>query len=108
MKAILKRARVSPKKANLVAGMVRGKKVQDALDLLNFMPKKSAKMLYKLVASAAANAEQNNQKTKEKLVISKVLVTKGPTYKRGIPASRGRMAPILKRTSHITVEVIEK
>ncbi len=107
MKAIAKRVRLSPKKANLVAGMVRGKKVQDALDLLNFMPKKGAKILRKVVHSAASNAEQNNQKDKEKLIVSKILVTKGPTYKRGVPASRGRVAPILKRTSHITVEVIE-
>ncbi|MCT4592040.1 MAG: 50S ribosomal protein L22 [Candidatus Gracilibacteria bacterium] len=107
MKAILRRVRISPKKANLVAGIVRGKKATDALDFLRFTPKKSAKILYKVIQSAIANAENNFNKDKANLKISSILVTKGPTYKRGVPASRGRVAPILKRTSHITVEVTE-
>ncbi|PIZ71259.1 50S ribosomal protein L22 [Candidatus Peregrinibacteria bacterium CG_4_10_14_0_2_um_filter_43_11] len=105
MKAILRRSRISPKKANLVAGMVRGKKVKDALDILKFMPKKGADVLYKVVQSAAANAVNNFKQSIDSLFITRILVTKGPTLKRGVPISRGRTHPILKRTCHITVEV---
>jgi len=105
MKAILRRVRISPKKANLLAGMVSGKKVDEALGILQFLPKKAAKVIYKTIKSAASNAVNNFGQEQEKLVIKKILVTKGPTYKRSVPISRGRMHPILKRTSHITVEV---
>jgi len=105
MKAVLRRIRISPKKANLIAGMVRGKKVDEALALLKFMPKKGAKIVYKVVNSAASNAKNNFKQNIDDLFITKLLVTKGPTYKRSIPISRGRAHPILKRTSHITVEV---
>lgn len=105
MKAFLKQCRVSPRKANLVAGLVRGKNVHEAITLLKFIPKKSALVLRKLITSASANAENNFGQDKNKLVIKKILVTKGPTYKRWIPISRGRANKILKRTSHITVEV---
>ena len=105
MKAILRRIRISPKKANLIAGMVRGKKINEALSLLKFMPKKGAKILYKVIHSAASNAKNNFKQSIDDLVITKILVTKGPTYKRSMPISRGRVHPILKRTSHITVEV---
>ena len=105
MKAILRKIRISPKKANLIAGIVRTKKVTDALDLLKFMPKKGAKILYKVVQSAASNAKSNFKQSVDDLIITKILVTKGPTYKRSLPISRGRTHPIRKRTSHITVEV---
>lgn len=105
MKAELRRIRISPKKANLIAGMVRNKKVNEALALLKFMPKKGAKIIYKVIHSAAYNAKNNFKQNINDLYITKLLVTKGPTYKRSIPISRGRMHPILKRTSHITVEV---
>jgi len=105
VKAILRRIRISPKKANLVAGTVRGKKVDEALALLKFMPKKGAKILYKIVHSAASNAKNNFKQSIDELQITKILVTKGPTYKRSLPISRGRVHPIQKRTSHITVEV---
>lgn len=105
MKAVLRKIRISPKKANLVAGMVRGKKVNEALALLKFMPKKGAKTIYKVVHSAASNAKNNFKQNISDLFITKLLVTKGPTYKRSLPISRGRTHPIMKRTSHITVEV---
>ncbi len=105
MKAILRKTRISPKKANLIAGMVRKKNVQDALNILKFTPKKGAKIIYKVLYSAASNAKNNFKQPFEDLVITKILVTKGPTYKRSIPISRGRVHPIAKRTSHITVEV---
>lgn len=105
MKAHLRQIRISPKKANLVAGMVRGKKVTDALALLKFMPKKGADIIYKVVHSAASNAKNNFKQSIDDLYITQILVTKGATYKRSLPISRGRVHPIRKRTSHITVEV---
>ncbi len=105
MKAHLRQIRISPKKANLVAGMVRGMKVSEALDLLKFMPKKGADILYKVVHSAASNAKNNFKQSIDDLYITQILVTKGATFKRSLPISRGRVHPILKRTSHITVEV---
>ncbi|MBU0706433.1 50S ribosomal protein L22 [Patescibacteria group bacterium] len=105
MKAHLRKIRISPKKANLVAGIVRGKKVNDALAILKFMPKKGADILYKVIHSAALNAKNNFKQSIDDLFITQILVTKGPTYKRSIPISRGRVHPIGKRTSHITVEV---
>lgn len=105
MKAVLRRTRISPKKANLVAGMVRGRTVNESLALLKFTPKKGAKILLGVVQSAAANAKNNFNQSFDDLVITKILVTKGPTYKRSLPISRGRMHPIRKRTAHITVEV---
>jgi len=105
MKAILRKIRISPKKANLVADIVREKKVSDALATLKFMPKKAAKIIYKVVQSAAANAKNNFKQSPDDLFITRLLVSKGPTYKRSLPISRGRTHPIRKRTSHITVEV---
>lgn len=105
MKAVLRTIRISPKKANLVAGTVRGKRVNEALALLKFMPKKGADILYKVVHSAASNAKNNFNQSMDELHVTKILVTKGPTYKRSLPISRGRAHPIRKRTSHITVEV---
>jgi large subunit ribosomal protein L22 len=105
MKAYLQQTRISPKKANLVAGVVRGQKAEKALELLKYMPKKAARLLYKLLASAVANAEHNFSQKKEDLLISKILVTAGPTYKRGQSHSKGRVTPLLKRTSHITIEL---
>lgn len=105
MKALLSNIRISPEKANLVAGMVRGVMVNEALEQLQFTPKKGAKILYKVVASAAANAEHNLKQNREKLYIKEIVVTKGPTYKRGVSVSRGRVHPILKRTAQIRVTV---
>lgn len=85
--------------------MVRGKKVTDALALLKFMPKKGADILYKVIHSAASNAKNNFKQSIDDLYITQILVTKGATFKRSLPISRGRVHPIRKRTSHITVEV---
>jgi large subunit ribosomal protein L22 len=85
--------------------MVRGRGVVEALDLLKFIPKKGARILSKVVASAAANAENNFNQDRKHLKISKILVTEGQTYKRHWYASRGRSYPLRKRTSHITVEL---
>lgn len=105
MKAILRRVRISPKKVNLIAAMVRRKKVTDALDLLHFVPKKAAPVLRKVISSAMANAENNFKQEKETLYIKEIVVTEGTTLKRGVPISKGRVHPIKKRTSHITVKL---
>jgi large subunit ribosomal protein L22 len=108
MKAIYRRAKISPKKANLVASMIKGMMVKEALTRLRFTPKKGAKIIYDILKSAVANAENNfNQKDNE-LVITSILVTKGTVQRRFIPISRGRVHPILKKTAHIIVEVNAK
>jgi large subunit ribosomal protein L22 len=105
MKAVLNKIRISSLKANLVAGIVRGKKVNEALAILKFMPKKGANILYKVVNSAAHNAKNNFKQDIDELFITEIVVTKGPSYKRSLPVSRGRNHPILKRTCNIMVEV---
>lgn len=105
MKAIARHIRISPKKANLVAGLVRLKAAKEALSILKFTPKKAAKILYKVVKSAVSNAENNFKQKLDDLIIKEIIVTEGVTMKRSVPISRGRMHPILKRNSHITVIV---
>lgn len=105
MKAILRQVRISPKKANLIAQLVRTKKATDAVDTLKFTPKKGALILRKVIESAMANAENNFNQKRENLYIKEIIVTEGPTYKRSIPVSRGRAHPLLKRTSHITAKL---
>lgn len=105
MKAYLHQVRISSKKVNVVASLVRGKSVKEALVMLKFTPKRSAPILASLIASAAANAENNFKQDADKLFISKLVVNEGQTLKRGLPVSRGRWHPILKRSSRITVEL---
>lgn len=101
MKAIIRNVRISPKKANLVAGLVRGQRVTQAENILEYTPKKGADILKNLLESAVANAENNFKQKKEDLVIREIKVSKGFTLKRFMPASRGRAHPILKKASHI-------
>ena len=105
MKAFARNVRISPKKLNVVAATVRGLPVGRALDLLKFMPKKGADFIYKVVASAVANATHNDMQTAETLVLSRLVVSKGVDMKRGQPISRGRSHPILKRSSNVSVEL---
>ena len=79
--------------------------MEEALKLLKYLPKKAARILEKAVASAVANAENNFGQDRTKLKITRILITKGTTYKRSRSISRGRSHPILKLTSHILVEV---
>ncbi len=109
MKAKLSAARITPKKANLIAGMVRKKSAAEALIILKYTPKKAAKLIHKLLASAIANAISNFKQDEATLMVKEIVVNKGPTLKRSIPISRGRVYPILKRTANImiTLEVSE-
>jgi len=104
MKAILKNYRQSPRKVRLLADLVRGKKVNDALAALQFVDKKAAEPFSKVVLSAQANAK-NAGVDISKLIIKKVAVNKGTVIKRFMPRARGSASPIRKRNSHITVEL---
>ena len=107
MKAFVKNIRSSPRKLNLVAGMVRGMPAEEAITRLKFTPKKSARIIYKAVVSAVANAEHNNKLRRKDLVISRIVVQKGVLLKRGIAVSRGRWHRIKKYGSHLEVELKE-
>lgn len=105
MKAVRKHIRISPKKVNIVAGLVRNKPVTQALSELLFLNKKPALEVYKAVKSASSNAVNNFAQKEEELKVKSLVVVPGPTLKRIVPVSRGRARRILKRTSHIFVEV---
>lgn len=104
MKAILKNYRQSPRKVRLIADLVRGKKVKDALAQLQFVDKRAAEPFAKVIKSAAANAAQTGADA-ENLFIIKVAVDKGTVYKRFMPRARGSASAINKRNSHIMVEL---
>ncbi len=108
VKARLSHARISPQKARLVADQIRGKDIEAALQILEFSPKKAARIMKKVLESAIANAEHNNGADIDELKVSTVYVDEGPTMKRIRPRAKGRANRILKRTSHITVAVSEK
>lgn len=108
MKAIARTLRIAPKKIGLIAGLVRNKNAVEALNILKFTPKKGAHLLYKIVHSAMANAENNFKQERGTLFIREIVVTEGAKLKRSVPVSRGRMNPILKRTSHVTVSLVVK
>lgn len=107
MKAVLKNYRQAPRKVRLVADMIRGKRVGDAMTLLTFTPKKASLQMKKLVASAAANAKQKGVADTDGLVIKEIRVDKGFSFRRFFPRSRGRATPIEKQNSHITIELNE-
>jgi|TARA_B110000008_G_C16862836_1_gene521503 large subunit ribosomal protein L22 len=103
--AILKGVRISPQKARLVADMIRGKKVDNAINMLTFSPKKGAEIMKKVLESAIANAENNNSADIDDLKIKTIYVDKGATLKRIRARAKGRAAKIQKQTSHITLTV---
>jgi|SRR5690554_1775958 len=103
--AKLKGARLSAQKARLVADLVRGKRVEDALDVLTFSTKKGAAIVKKVLESAIANAEHNEGLDVDDLKVSHISVDEGPTMKRIKPRAKGRADRIFKRTCHITVKV---
>ncbi len=108
VKAIAKYIRVSPQKVRLVANAIKGKKLEKALNFLNFTPKKSARIIGKVLRSAVANAEQNPGIDVNTLYIKEIFVDQGPTLKRFRPRAMGRATRILKRSSHIKVVLDER
>ena len=107
VKAVSKYVRISPLKVRSLIGAIRGMPVQKALDSLKFMPQKSAKILSKVIQSAAANADQHPDIDVDTLVVENILADGGPMLKRFRARARGRGTRILKRTTHITVVLSE-
>lgn len=110
MEAIAKHnfARISPQKARLVADQIRGKSVDQALELLTFSNKKAAELVKKVLESAIANAEHNEGADIDDLRVAKIFVDEGPVMKRIMPRAKGRADRILKRSSYITVVVADR
>ena len=104
-KATAKHVRVTPMKARRVLALVRGKNVDEALDILRFAPQSASEPVYKVLASAVANAENNLGLDRRTLVVAEAFADEGPTLKRFQPRAQGRAFRIRKRTSHITVIV---
>jgi large subunit ribosomal protein L22 len=103
VRARLRFARLGPRKARLVADLIRGKRSEEALNILSFTKKAAAKMILKLLKSAVANATQKKNIDVDRLFIKKITVDQGPTMKRYQPRALGRATMIRKRTSHITI-----
>lgn len=106
--ATLKYARISARKVKIVADLIRGKDVSEALAIIKFTPKASSEVLEKLLKSAIANAENNHNMDSKNLYISEIYANQGPTLKRIRPAAKGSAVRIRKRTSHITIVLSEK
>lgn len=107
-KAIAKTVRISALKSRLVMRLINGKSVSDAMNILNNMNNKAARIIKKVLISAVANAENNHNLDKAKLYVKEAYVNDGPVLKRSVPDSRGRIAKNDHRTSHVTVVVAEK
>lgn len=107
-RAITRFVRLSPRKARLVADQVRGKPVEEALNILKFVPKRSAAVVAKTLRSAVANAEATQNVDVDRLYVKRITVDEGGMWKRFMPRAMGRATRIRKRLSHITVVVDEK
>jgi len=112
VKASVRYVPVSPQKARLVCNAVRGMRAEEALNTLRFMPHKAAEIVYKLVESAVANADQNFGLEIDELVVRRIYADDGPRHRKapygGRFAGRGRFRPIVVRSSHITVVLAER
>ena len=108
IRAISKDTGIPPRKVRRLVNLVRGRKVEEALDILKFAASPHARMVAKTVKSAAANAENNYQMSPADLKIVRIMADEARTLKRFRARARGRAAPILKRSSHITVVVTEE
>ncbi len=112
VRAVAKHISISPQKARLVCDAVRGKDAQDAMDTLRFLPQKAAEPIYKLVASAVANAEENFGLDIEELYVHRIFADDGPRNRLrpfgGRFGARGRFKPIINRSAHITVILAER
>lgn len=111
--ATVRYVRVSARKARIVADLVRGKDVSEAIEVLTFVERKTSPVLRKLVESAVANAEQAARRDSvdfdlDKLYVKSVLVDQGPSLRRFRPRAQGRAGKILKKTSHITVQLASR
>ena len=107
-KATLRYSRISSRKVKIVADLIRGKDVDEALAIVKFTPKASSVIIEKLLKSAIANAENNHGMKHENLYVAEIYANQGPTLKRIRPAAKGSAVRIRKRTSHITIVLREK
>ena len=107
-RAITRFVHMAPRKARLVVDLIRGRGVGDALTVLDYTPKKAARILAKTLRSAVANAESTGNVDVDDLVVKRAFVDEGPTQKRTLPRAQGRATRIFKRSSHFTVVVGEK
>ena len=105
VQAIAKGVRMSPRKVSVVASLVRGRSVEDALTILDYTPRRASVAVKKVIASAKANADHNHNLKPNTLRIVEISVTAGPRLKRYRPAAHGRALPYQKKTSHIRVVV---
>lgn len=105
VKAVAKGVRISPRKVAVVAALVRGRSVEEALTILDHTPRRSALAVRKTIVSARANAEHNHNYKPATLQITEISVTPGPRIKRFRPAARGRALPFERKSSHIHVVV---
>jgi len=108
VKAHARTQRIAPRKARLVLEQIVGKPLSDAIVIANNTDKKVSPMVFKLLTSCAANAQNNHQLDLDNLYVKEAFATDGPTMKRIRPRAQGRASQILKRTSHITVVLAEK
>jgi large subunit ribosomal protein L22 len=108
VRAVARDVGIPSRKVKLIVDMVRGKSIDDALNVLKFVPSPAAKAVAKVIKSAVANAENNYEMTPSELKIVEILANEGHTFKRFRSQARGRVAPILKRSTHITVSVSEE
>jgi large subunit ribosomal protein L22 len=106
-KAMVRQARISPIKVRQVLTLIRGKKADEAMTILRFSPQKAARVIFKVLQSAIANAEHNYGMDIDKLRVQTAYADRGPMMKRFRPASMGRAHPYVHRTSHVTVTVAE-
>jgi large subunit ribosomal protein L22 len=106
-KAMVHQIRVSPTKVRQVLALIRGKKAEEAMTILRFSPQKAARVVFKVLQSAIANAEHNYGMDTDKLFVLTAYADQGPSMKRFRPASMGRAHPYVHRTSHVTVMVAE-
>src|SRR3954453_22629821 len=104
-RAVLRRFRESPRKVRMVADMIRGRAVDDAMAILRLQQRKAARMLFKVLGSAIANATENEKADPDKLVVKNAQIDGGPAEQRWMARSKGRPNRINRRTSHVTVVV---
>jgi len=107
-RAINRRLRIAPRKMRLVADLVRGKAVGEALSMLDHLPKKGARIISKTLRSVVANAENTQSVDVDRLYIKRIMVDGGAVMKRFTPRAHGRATVVRKRTSHLTVVVDER
>ena len=107
-RATLSYARISSRKVKIMADLIRGKDIDEALAIVKYTPKASSEILEKLLKSAISNAENNNHMEHSKLYVAEIYANQGPTLKRIRPAAKGSAVRIRKRTSHITIVLKER